>query len=79
MTETTDTILIVDDDAISLAFFKGIAEAQGFDVQTCGDAESGWGYFEKHGPRLIVLDWNLPNMSCVEKSRRQASVNMLRS
>lgn len=66
MAENRDTILIVDDEPVSLEFFRGLAEENGFCVQTCPDAESAWEYFEQERPRLIVLDWNLPTLSGLE-------------
>ncbi len=70
MSKIKHKILIVDDDPITLEFLESTTKDQDFEVMACSDAESGWEYFQKENPRLIILDWNLPGMSGLELCKK---------
>ncbi|MDZ7641321.1 MAG: diguanylate cyclase [Desulfurivibrio sp.] len=56
---STATLLIVEDDPVSRRILAAAAEDEGFTVNACPDAESGWEFFEQQQPWIVVLDWRL--------------------
>jgi two-component system response regulator MtrA len=55
------TVLVVDDSADSAELVKALVAREGFDVVTCGTAESGLAAFAREQPVAIFLDWVLPD------------------
>ncbi len=66
MNRTTEKLLIVDDETITLDLLINGAQEFDLDVRGVVSAEEAWDYFQAEEPRLIVLDWNLPGMSGLE-------------
>lgn len=65
-TMKTRDILVVDDDTISLLFFRLLLESQGFDVATAPDGTSALEAFESSDFRLMITYFNMPNMDGLE-------------
>lgn len=62
---TRDTVLVVDDDPLSLDLAAAILENEDFRVQIHHDAESAWARLVAHPERLlaVVLDRQMPGLS----------------
>ena len=59
-------ILVVDDDPVSLLIITEHLAAEGFEPLAARDAMAGIALLERHRPRLIVSDWNMPGMGGLE-------------
>lgn len=70
MAKTSGRILVIDDDpALRLLVHQTCARA-GYDVVEAAGGEDGLLHEEADGPDLILLDWELPDMSGPEVCRR---------
>ncbi len=50
---------------------KGLLEKWGYEVVVCVDGKKAWGKLhEKESPRLLILDWLMPEMEGVELCRK---------
>jgi len=63
-------VLLVDDDADSLALALSILSRDRVRVTPCGDAESALPLAEQRPPDLAILDLELPGLSGFEAARR---------
>lgn len=63
-------VLLVDDDASSLALVLSVLARDRINVTPCGDAESALPLAARHPPDLAILDLELPGMSGFEAVRR---------
>jgi two-component system phosphate regulon response regulator PhoB len=63
-------VLIVDDDANSVALLAYTLGLQGFEVAQAEDGGSALALIEQEAPDLVVLDVMLPDLSGVEVCRR---------
>lgn len=54
-------IVMIDDDPAFLDIMARTIRAEGFDVRTAGDAESGWRLIQELKPAVITLDLSLPD------------------
>ncbi|MEG4210567.1 response regulator transcription factor [Microcoleus sp. S13_B4] len=72
-TDTAPKILVVDDDP-SIRTLVHRFLTQKYQVDSAADGETALTLFEKFKPRLVVLDWNLPDTTgyqlCQEMQRR---------
>lgn len=69
--ETTNRILIADDDAISRAVLGAYLARWGFEVVVGEDGDEAWTELQKDdGPQLAILDWMMPGVDGVELCRR---------
>jgi DNA-binding response OmpR family regulator len=59
-------ILIVDDEKELSSLFKTSLEAEGFEVQYCGDGESALQVARNFRPDFILLDLMMPRLSGFE-------------
>jgi PAS domain S-box-containing protein len=64
------SILVIDDDAISLEALSVLLEEEGYEVLTASGGEEGLKAVEEHRPNLLLLDMMLPGMDGVEVIRR---------
>lgn len=66
----TAKVLIVDDDANSVALLTYTLELEGFEVAQAEDGNSALALIQQESPDLVVLDVMLPDLSGVEVCRR---------
>jgi two-component system NtrC family sensor kinase len=59
-------LLIVEDDPVSLKMLKGALEKTGFDILAAEDGQAAWKMFQREGPRIVLSDWILPEISGLE-------------
>lgn len=62
----TRNILVVDDDITCLLFYRLLLESKGFGVATASDGIKALEMLENHAFRLVVTDFNMPQMSGLE-------------
>jgi diguanylate cyclase (GGDEF)-like protein len=64
-------ILIADDDRLSLLALEGCLRRWGDDVVAVADGAAAWEALQRpDGPRLAVLDWEMPGLDGLEVCRR---------
>lgn len=56
-------IAIIEDDPAINQMYRMKFEANGFDVETAGDGETGIRMVEKFHPDIILLDLQMPHMN----------------
>jgi len=66
----SDTILIVDDNAINLRLFAEILEHAGYSVVTAADADQAQRVIHRTTPDLILMDIGLPGMDGLALTRK---------
>jgi DNA-binding response OmpR family regulator len=59
-------ILVIDDDQFYLEQIKMILTENGFDVKAAANAEQGLALLGSFHPDIMLLDWELPNISGIE-------------
>lgn len=65
------TILVVDDEALSVELVKNILETQsGYEVLTAGSGEEALRQLENHSVNLVLLDIEMPKMDGFETLKR---------
>ena len=65
-----EPLLIVDDNPQNLKLARVVLMAEGYEVRTAGDAEEALRLLDDYGPRLILMDLQLPGMDGLELTRR---------
>lgn len=63
-------VLIVDDDFISLELLKNTLENSGYDVTSVDNAHTAFDLIRDEGFRLVISDWEMPEMSGPELCRQ---------
>jgi two-component system cell cycle response regulator len=63
------TILIADDDPAMLRLLSKWLEGEGYQVLRAGDGRMAMELIEAERPRLLVTDWEMPNISGLELCR----------
>ena len=66
-------ILIADDDPDTLTILRLFLESQNFEVMLADNGAKAWRMIQKYLPDLIVTDYQMPEMSGMELSRRVRS------
>jgi CheY-like chemotaxis protein len=66
----SERILIVDDNPTNLKLVTYLVKAQGYEVDTAGDAEAALTAIAAHRPDLILMDLQLPGIDGLELTRR---------
>ena len=66
----SDSVLIVDDNAINLKVLQLTLEEAGYRVHTAIDAEHALATIGAVRPRLVLMDLQLPGMDGLELTRR---------
>jgi len=62
-------ILIVDDDAVSLAISRRTVEQAGYDVEVARDGREALRVLSRGACRLVITDWMMPEMDGIELCR----------
>lgn len=55
-------VMVVDDDAETLALMREIVDKEGFEVETAEDAETALRRLEQWQPELVITDIHMPGM-----------------
>lgn len=63
-------VLIVDDNPTNLKLVAYLVRANGYEVDTAGDATAAIGAIAAHKPQLILMDLQLPGIDGLELTRR---------
>jgi two-component system cell cycle response regulator len=61
MPKPQQQILIIENHDATLQALKESALAFGFSVEVCDSYAAGWAFFQKESPRLVIIEWHLPN------------------
>ncbi len=69
------SVLVVDDEELTLRTISRGLRAEGYEVFTAGSGEDALRVFEEQSPELILLDIVLPGIDGVEVLRRMKSAN----
>jgi two-component system cell cycle response regulator DivK len=56
------TVLVIEDDALSLKMFRVLIEARGCRVLEAVEGFAGLALAHQHQPDLILMDWRLPGI-----------------
>jgi sigma-B regulation protein RsbU (phosphoserine phosphatase) len=73
-------VLLADDDPLTRATVEVALRDWGFKVTSCADGAAAWDYLRQpDGPRLVLLDWLMPNVDGPEICRRVRAEPALRS
>jgi CheY-like chemotaxis protein len=74
MTTSTRTILVADDEPLSLRAIQAILVSRGFDVRLACDGTAGWSLVDDCGedaPQLLITDMDMPGY-CGEELAQHA-------
>jgi two-component system, cell cycle response regulator len=64
-------VLIAEDDVSSRMLLKRVLEKWGYEVQATKDGAEAWAVLQDPGaPRLVILDWMMPDIDGVDVCRR---------
>lgn len=64
------TVLIADDDKLSLNVLNDTLTRAGYDVLTATDGDQAWKKLQQSNASLAVLDWIMPGMEGIEICQR---------
>jgi DNA-binding response OmpR family regulator len=64
------TILVIDDDELTLNLIETLLEEGGFKVLSTADGPQGIAIYKQRHPDLVLLDLGLPSMNGLEVLRR---------
>ncbi len=71
MSHLDKTVLVVEDNDISMKLFHDVLEARGYNVLQAKDAMECWHIAREHRPDLIIMDIQLPEVSGLEVTNGQ--------
>jgi sigma-B regulation protein RsbU (phosphoserine phosphatase) len=66
------TVLLADDDKLTLNVLNDTLTRAGYDVVTASDGEQAWKKLRESNAQVAILDWIMPGMEGVEICRRAA-------
>jgi DNA-binding response OmpR family regulator len=64
------TVLIADDDKLTLSVLNDTLARAGYDVITATDGDQAWKKLQQSNAPLAILDWLMPGMEGIEICRR---------
>jgi two-component system KDP operon response regulator KdpE len=70
VTETPDTVLVVDDEAAIVRALTAALEARGYRVVSTGNGLDALDRVAADGPAIVILDLGLPDMDGIDVCRR---------
>jgi len=62
-------ILLAEDDLVVRTTLAAILSAQGHEVTEAEDGSQAWGAWQLSAPRVVVADWQMPEMDGLELCR----------
>ena len=63
-------ILIVDDDEIALELLRDTLADAGYEIHSATNGREGRELLRQSGSRIVISDWDMPEMTGVELCRR---------
>ncbi len=69
MSPLDKTVLVVEDNDISMRLFHDVLEAHGYNVLQAKDGMECWHIAREHRPDLILMDIQLPEVSGLEVTK----------
>lgn len=66
-------ICIVDDDEEIVRILTTLLEGEGYTVSSAYDAVNGWNIIQQKMPSILLIDWQMPEMSGIELIKRVKS------
>lgn len=66
------TVLIADDDKVTLNVLNDALSRAGYDVITATDGDQAWKKLQQSNAQLAVLDWVMPGMQGIDICQRAA-------
>src|SRR5688500_11405996 len=69
------TILVVEDDTELRNFLRLALEEEGLRVEVAADGREAIGWVSEHRPKVVVLDWMLPDMDGAAIARHIKAVH----
>ena len=79
MSALTKTVLIVEDNKISMKLFHDLLEAHGYNVLQAKDGTEGWRKAHEQRPDLILMDIQLPGVTGLEVTKWLKDDQILKS
>jgi len=64
------SVLVIDDDEITLALMQSILEEEGYQIFSTADGPQGIAIYRDRKPDLVILDLALPSMNGLEVLRK---------
>lgn len=71
--ETQQKVLVVDDDPIVRDLLANFLDSRGIECIVSGNGREALTMVEQHHPRIIISDWEMPEMDGLELCRRVRS------
>jgi two-component system cell cycle response regulator DivK len=69
MYKPTKSVLVVEDNDLSMRLFHDLLEAHGYNVLQAKNGMEGWRMAREHRPDLILMDIQLPDVSGLEVTK----------
>jgi len=69
MYKPTRSVLVVEDNDLSMRLFHDLLEAHGYNVLQAKNGMEGWRMAREHRPDLILMDIQLPDVSGLEVTK----------
>ncbi len=79
MSPLDKTVLVVEDNDLSMKLFNDVLQAHGYNVLQAKDGMEGWRMAREHRPDLILTDIQLPGVSGLEVTKRLKADESLKS
>ena len=65
-----ERVLIVDDNPTNLKLVAYLVKANGYEVETAGDAEAALAAIRANPPKVVLMDLQLPGVDGLELTRQ---------
>jgi len=62
-------VLVIEDDPAALRLLAARLAKLGYEVATAGDGKDGWEIIQKRSPKVVLSDWNMPEVDGVQLCR----------
>jgi len=74
----TNTVLIIEDDELSLKLENDLLQVNGYDTISTRDGEGAFELALEHRPDLIIMDIQLPHLSGVDITKKLKANNSVK-